>query len=99
MYTGSIVEMGPVYDLYEDPRHPYTIGLLGSLPRLDSQTHAQLKSIKGMPPDLTALPAGCPFAPRCGYVIDKCREEKPPLISIGPHRGAACWVDVTGGNA
>jgi oligopeptide transport system ATP-binding protein len=97
MYTGRIVEMGPVDDLYEDPRHPYTVGLLGSLPRLDAQTHEQLASIRGMPPDLTALPEGCSFAPRCRYVTERCRLENPPLTQIGPHRWAACWVDVTEG--
>ncbi len=97
MYTGRIVEMGPVDDLYEDPRHPYTIGLLGSLPRLDAQAHQQLASIRGMPPDLTALPEGCSFAPRCQFVIERCRRENPPLRQISPHRWTACWVDVAEG--
>jgi oligopeptide transport system ATP-binding protein len=97
MYTGQIVEMAPVDDLYGDPRHPYTIGLLGSLPRLDAQTHQQLTSIEGMPPDLTALPKGCSFAPRCPYVINRCLAEEPTLRRVAPHREAACWVDVTEG--
>ena len=99
MYTGRIVETGPVDDLYEDPRHPYTMGLLGSLPRLDAQAHQQLASIRGMPPDLTNLPEGCSFAPRCQYVTDRCRRESPPLTKIGQHRWTACWVDVTEGRA
>jgi len=99
MYAGFIVEMAPVKDLYGDPRHPYTIGLLGSLPRLDASTHEKLVSIEGLPPDLIALPEGCPFAARCDYVMDKCLEENPPLEPVGPNHYIACWVDVTGGRA
>jgi oligopeptide transport system ATP-binding protein len=99
MYAGFIVEMAPVKEVYGDPRHPYTIGLLGSLPRLDAKTHEKLVSIEGLPPDLIALPPGCPFASRCEYVIDKCREENPPLEPVGPNHIIACWVDVTGGKA
>ena len=95
MYAGSIAEMAPVDDLYETPRHPYTLGLLGSLPRLDAQTHEELASIDGMPPDLTQLPPGCPFAPRCPYAIDKCRVEKPTLETVGPDHFAACWVEIS----
>jgi len=99
MYAGFIVEMAPVKSLYGDPRHPYTIGLLGSLPRLDASTHEKLVSIEGLPPDLIALPEGCPFAARCDYVMDKCLEENPPLEPVGPNHYIACWVDVTGGRA
>ena len=99
MYAGFIVEMAPVKGLYGDPRHPYTIGLLGSLPRLDAKTHEKLVSIEGLPPDLIALPEGCPFAARCDYVMDKCLEENPPLEPVGPNHYIACWVDVTGGTA
>jgi oligopeptide transport system ATP-binding protein len=99
MYAGFIVEMASVKGLYGDPRHPYTIGLLGSLPRLDAKTHEKLVSIEGLPPDLIALPEGCPFAARCDYVIDKCLEENPPLEPVGPNHYIACWVDVTGGTA
>ncbi len=99
MYAGYIVEMAPVKELYGDPRHPYTLGLLGSLPRLDAKTHEKLVSIEGLPPDLIALPPGCPFAARCEYVVDKCREENPPLETVGPNHFIACWVDVTGGRA
>jgi oligopeptide transport system ATP-binding protein len=99
MYAGFIVEAAPVKDLYGDPRHPYTRGLLASLPRLDAKTHEQLYSIEGLPPDLIALPKGCPFAARCDYVLDKCLEENPPLEPVGPNHYIACWVDVTGGEA
>jgi oligopeptide transport system ATP-binding protein len=98
MYAGFIVEAAPVKDVYGDPRHPYTIGLLGSLPRLD-ELRERLVSIEGLPPDLIALPQGCPFAARCSYVIDKCLEENPPLEPVGPNHYIACWVDVTGGAA
>jgi oligopeptide transport system ATP-binding protein len=95
MYAGFLVETAPVKDLYGDPRHPYTIGLLGSLPRLDEHHGRRLVSIEGLPPDLIDMPPGCPFAPRCAYVTDRCLEENPPLEVVGPnnHR-IACWVDV-----
>ena len=97
MYAGFIVEMASVKDLYGDPRHPYTIGLLGSLPRLDADMRQKLVSIEGLPPDLIALPEGCPFAARCDYVLDKCLKENPPLEPVGPGHYIACWVDVKGG--
>ncbi|MCR4407496.1 MAG: ABC transporter ATP-binding protein [Anaerolineae bacterium] len=95
MYAGFIVEEAPVKELYSNPRHPYTIGLLGSLPRLDARKSHRLVSIEGLPPDLIDLPPGCPFAPRCAYVIDRCLEENPSLEAVGSnsHR-IACWVDV-----
>jgi oligopeptide transport system ATP-binding protein len=99
MYAGFIVEMASVKDLYGDPRHPYTIGLLGSLPRLDASMREKLVSIEGLPPDLIALPKGCPFAARCEYVLDKCLEENPPLEPVGPGHYIACWVDVKRGEA
>ena len=99
MYAGFIVEAAQVKELYGNPRHPYTIALLGSLPRLDAKTHEKLVSIEGLPPDLIALPKGCPFAARCEYVLDKCLEENPSLEPVGPNHYIACWVDVTGGAA
>jgi len=99
MYAGFIVEAAQVKELYGNPRHPYTIALLGSLPRLDATTHEKLVSIEGLPPDLIALPKGCPFAARCEYVLDKCLEENPSLEPVGPNHYIACWVDVTGGAA
>ncbi|MBC8509368.1 MAG: ABC transporter ATP-binding protein [Chloroflexi bacterium] len=94
MYAGHIVETAPVKTLYKDPRHPYTLGLLGSLPRLDEDTRQPLISIDGMPPDLIDYPKGCPFAPRCAYAIEKCQTEKPTLQPFDDDHESACWVDV-----
>ena len=94
MYAGYIVERASVKDLYGDPRHPYTIGLLGSLPRLDETRKRRLFSMRGLPPDLIDLQPGCPFAPRCDYVIDRCWEETPPLEPVAIGHEIACWVDV-----
>ena len=91
MYAGYIVERGAVRDIYARPRHPYTLGLLGSLPRLDESAHTKLRSIEGLPPDLVSPPPGCPFAPRCEYVTDRCLVENPPLESVGLDHTAACW--------
>jgi oligopeptide transport system ATP-binding protein len=93
MYGGQIVEEAPVVDLYSNPQHPYTEGLLGSLPRLD-QKGQELVNIKGTPPNLYEFPTFCPFSPRCPYVMDKCREENPPLFDIGHGRKTACWWDM-----
>lgn len=93
MYAGYIVERASVKDVYGDPRHPYTIGLLASLPRLD-EVRERLFSMRGMPPDLIDPQPGCPFAPRCDYVIDRCWEETPPLEPITIGHEIACWVDV-----
>jgi len=95
MYAGFIVEEAQVKDLYANPRHPYTIGLLGSLPRLDESRAHRLTSIEGLPPDLIDLPKGCPFYARCHYRIDKCANENPTLAPVGPGHTTACWVDVT----
>jgi oligopeptide transport system ATP-binding protein len=97
MYSGFIVEEAEVNDLYEMPRHPYTLGLLGSLPRIDMLRDERLVSIEGMPPDLIALPEGCPFAARCQFVMDRCLHENPLLESIAPGHKIACWVDVETG--
>jgi oligopeptide transport system ATP-binding protein len=95
MYAGFIVEEAPVRDLYATPMHPYTIGLLGSLPRLDEARAHRLTSIEGLPPDLIDLPKGCPFYARCAYRIDRCAGENPKLEPIAPGHKVACWVDVT----
>ncbi len=95
MYAGHLVEEAPVKEVYGNPRHPYTEGLLGSLPRLDEIREDRLTSIEGLPPDLIDLPPGCPFEPRCVYAIDKCREVRPELEPVGPRHRIACWVDVT----
>ena len=91
MYAGYIAETGPVKDIYARPRHPYTIGLLNSLPRLDETMHTKLSSIEGLPPDLILLPPGCPFAPRCDYVSDRCIEKNPELKPVGMDHYTACW--------
>ena len=91
MYAGSIIEMGPVKDIYHNPHHPYTVGLLGSLPRPDTTRKDKLYSIKGEPPDLLELPKGCPFYPRCEYAVERCKYENPPLETIGDGYQVACW--------
>jgi oligopeptide transport system ATP-binding protein len=98
MYAGFIVEEALVDDLFEDPRHPYTLALLDALPRVDRRRDKRLRSIPGAPPNLLLEPKGCPFAARCELVFDRCREEMPPLIEIASnHHKAACWFDVTTG--
>jgi oligopeptide transport system ATP-binding protein len=96
MYAGFIVERSPVKDLYASPQHPYTRGLLGSLPRIDADESVRLVNIEGLPPDLLAPPVGCPFAPRCPYVFEKCAVN-PPLLPIAPGHEAACWWDIDKG--
>ena len=95
MYAGYIVEEAAVKELYQNPRHPYTLGLLGSLPRLDEDRPVKLKSIEGLPPDLIDFPPGCPFYARCNYRLDQCLEAMPPLETVGVGHKAACYVDVT----
>jgi oligopeptide transport system ATP-binding protein len=97
MYAGFIVEEAQVNALYEDPRHPYTTALLGALPRVDQRRDRRLKSIPGAPPSLLVEPHGCPFATRCEYVKDRCKEENPALIPIALDHTAACWVDIRTG--
>jgi oligopeptide transport system ATP-binding protein len=97
MYAGHVVEEAPVKVLYADPRHPYTLGLLGSLPRLDEVRREKLKSIEGLPPDLIDLAASCPFEPRCVYAADRCREARPELQTVGPGHRIACWGEGTAG--
>jgi oligopeptide/dipeptide ABC transporter ATP-binding protein len=94
MYAGFIVEEATVDDLYENPYHPYTLALLGALPRVDRRRDHRLNSIPGAPPNLLVEPKYCPFAPRCTHVIDKCREENPPLVTVAANHKAACWVDI-----
>ena len=94
MYAGFIIESADVKEVYGDPRHPYTLGLLGSVPRLDMKKKEKLTPIFGLPPDLIELPAGCPFGPRCDYRIDRC-VERPELRAVAPRHQVACWVDVT----
>ena len=96
MYGGQIVEQATVEELYESPQHPYTIGLLGSIPRLD-QKGSELVTISGAPPSLYSEPSSCTFAPRCPWAFDRCHEENPPLMEAGPDRYAACWWDMENG--
>ena len=91
MYGGRIVESGPAAALYADPRHPYTQGLLRSVPRLEGECGGRLDSIEGQPPDLAALPAGCAFAPRCPYTHDHCLVAPPPLEAAAGARAWACY--------
>jgi oligopeptide transport system ATP-binding protein len=91
MYAGYIVEKGSVWDIYAQPSHPYTLGLLQSIPKVDETERTRLASIQGLPPDLRQEFDYCPFAPRCPYVVDKCREENPPLMSTGRKQESACW--------
>ena len=99
MYAGYIVEEAQVDDLYDTPSHPYTLALLAALPRVDRRRDQRLKSSPGVPPNLLVEPKGCPFAPRCEYVIEKCKQENPPLMSVGNNHTSACWVDVRTGAA
>jgi len=96
MYAGKVVEEGPTEEIFANPRHPYTLGLLGSVPRLDEKRDEELRTIEGAPPDLLNPPTGCPFMPRCFYSHSTCRE-MPPLDPVGgnlAHR-KACWPDIS----
>jgi oligopeptide transport system ATP-binding protein len=97
MYAGYIVEEASVEDLYDSPSHPYTLALLAALPRVDRRRDHRLKSIPGTPPNLLVEPHGCPFAPRCEFVIEKCRGENPQLTGVGLNHTSACWVNVKTG--
>jgi oligopeptide/dipeptide ABC transporter ATP-binding protein len=95
MYAGEVVEYCPVDVLFVTPLHPYTRGLIASIPRLGvkfTQGKKSLREIPGIVPNLIRLPAGCLFSPRCGRVIDQCRKERPPLFILGEDHGARCWV-------
>ncbi|MEV5251120.1 ABC transporter ATP-binding protein [Streptomyces werraensis] len=89
MYAGRIVESAPVHDIYKAPAHPYTRGLLDSIPRLDHKGR-ELYAIKGLPPNLTRIPPGCPFHPRCPLARDVCTTDDPPLYEVSGTRGSAC---------
>ena len=92
MYAGKIIERGTAKDIYGSPKHPYTIGLLASVPRLDEPRKEQLDPIEGLPPDLIELPVGCSFRARCKFAVDRCAAEIPPLVEISEGHTAACWV-------
>jgi len=98
MYAGRIAEIGPVADVIHRPQHPYTKGLMGSIPSMTAQAE-RLTQIDGSMPRLTAIPAGCAFNPRCPQATDRCRRERPDLLPAGDSQ-AACWLhDATGGRA
>ena len=91
MYAGKIIETGSAEEIYHNPKHPYTLGLLQSVPRLDESARVKLEPIEGMPPDLVELPPGCSFAPRCKYAYERCTQETPPLMQVKDGHDSACW--------
>ncbi|HEX2651430.1 MAG TPA: ABC transporter ATP-binding protein [Burkholderiales bacterium] len=91
MYAGRIIERATAAELYANPRHPYTLGLLRSVPRLDEPRRARLDPIQGQPPDLTRLPKGCAFTPRCAFRVARCEQEAPPLETVNSGHVSACW--------
>jgi oligopeptide/dipeptide ABC transporter ATP-binding protein len=94
MYGGTIVEAATADVLFARPRHPYTLGLLQSVPRLDATRHAKLKPIEGQPRDMLRPPIACPFQPRCAYEVERSRQEVPPLLEIEPGHWVACFNPV-----
>jgi len=95
MYAGKIVEQGGVRAIYAHPCHPYTLGLLRSVPRLDEPRKLKLQPIEGQPPDLMHLPTGCPFVARCAYALERCQYDAPPLRVVAEGHLSACWVAET----
>ena len=91
MYAGRIVEEGPTDEVFHAPQHPYTQGLIRSVPRLDSATNQFLYAIGGLPPDLSQLPSGCPFHPRCDRATELCRQQYPDTFEVSPVHHAKCW--------
>ena len=91
MYAGKIIESGSANDIYHDPKHPYTLALLKSIPRMDQARQAKLDPVEGQPPDLTKLDDGCAFRPRCRYAIDRCNADFPLLEQVGEGHFSACW--------
>lgn len=94
MYAGNLVETASTDEIYGNPKHPYTIGLLASVPRLDSERKESLRLIKGLPPNLSRLPGGCSFHPRCDYAFDRCQVEMPILEEVSPGHMRACFYDM-----
>ena len=91
MYAGKIIETGSAEEIYHNPRHPYTLALLNSVPRLDASERVKLDAIEGLPPDLVNLPEGCSFAPRCKFIYERCVEETPVLEIATEGHTSACW--------
>ena len=96
MYAGRIIEQGPVRRIFRSPAHPYTCALIESIPRL-GDNHQRLTAIDGQPPDLAALPGGCPFHPRCPKAMERCRAEDPPAFEVEARHSARCWLVAPGG--
>ena len=94
MYAGRIVEQGPVNDIFYNPSHPYTLGLLRSMPRVDAESYERLIPIEGTPVDMLNPPEGCPFAPRCEYAMKACLQKMPPYVEISEGHRSACWLRV-----
>jgi len=94
MYAGMFMETGSAEDVFERPRHPYTLGLLQSIPRLDAGRKQRLHPIEGVPPNMRAEPRACPFAPRCAYEVEQSRQEVPPLVEVEPGHKVACFNPV-----
>ena len=92
MYGGEIMEEAPVKEIFFNPEHPYTWGLMNSMPRVEDNQKKPLISIDGTPPDLLKPPAGCPFAPRCSYAMNICKKEKPPVFKISDNHICRCWL-------
>lgn len=94
MYAGKIVEQGPVDDIFYKPGHPYTVGLLRSMPRVDAESYERLIPIEGTPVDMLNPPEGCPFAPRCEHAMKVCLQKMPPYVELGDGHRSACWLRV-----
>ena len=94
MYAGRIVESGSARQIYNSPKHPYTVGLMKSVPQLDGEAKAALTPIEGQPPDLADLPVGCAFQDRCTYAVEQCLRERPELVESVDHHMAACWLNL-----
>lgn len=92
MYGGMPMEKGTVMEIFANPQHPYTVGLLKSVPRMDNKEKGRLKPIAGSPPDLLAPPLGCPFSPRCPHTMAICTEQAPPMFKAGEEHYSACWL-------
>jgi oligopeptide/dipeptide ABC transporter ATP-binding protein len=93
MYAGKIVERGTALEIFGNPRHPYTLGLMESMPSLNAETGTRLRPIEGQPPDLSDPPPGCPFHPRCRFAVERCKQEMPPLEQLSEEHWKACWVE------
>ena len=94
MYAGKMVEQGPVDEIFYEPGHPYTMGLLRSMPRVDAESYERLIPIEGSPVDMLNPPEGCPFAPRCEHAMKVCLQKMPPYVELGDNHRAACWLRV-----